>query len=315
MAPQPQSGRASRCVLRDRRSVVTADPHGCRRGGTRHAQFLPRPVRRNRGRQHLPPDRLDTSKMIAAVQRSRAIKEERKNRSSMTKSKNETHEAGEGCFQSDLVSEEAALELAASIAVPASDDSDDGREDQSEESDDAMEGSESNDVEKRRIARLQNYACPRLRRKALMEWVSQRVQEISREDDDDPDNEDQDIRTALMDAIGLASVNVEADLRDVGLDFSRQVSQESVAFSRQVSAEEPEEPGSPLSTGFSRQMSRESCTSQESRIRFADNAVTYLLKPDSEAGPLSIAGPRCWTLDRVLETDVLDSPSAPLSKW
>jgi hypothetical protein len=211
------------------------------------------------------------------------------------------------------------LELAASIAVPASDDSDDGKEERSEESDDDMEGSdnEAMDAQKRRIARLQNYACPRLRRKALMEWVSQRVQEVSREDDDDPDNEDQDIRTALMDAIGLASVNVEADLRDVGLDFSRQVSQESVAFSRQASIEDSDSPRSPAlsATGLSRQVSRDSCTSQESRIRFAESSVTYLLKPDAETTSKSAAGSRYWTLDRVVETDVFDGPSAPLSKY
>lgn len=111
--------------------------------------------------------------------------------------------------------------------------------------DDAEEVEEEQEADVR-LARLQNYACPRLRRKALLGWINQRLHEISREDADEPDIEDQEIRSRLMDAVGNGSVNIEADLQDVSLDFSTPIQvQHKLADSS---------PGS--------------------RIRFADNSVT-----------------------------------------
>lgn len=158
----------------------------------------------------------------------------------------------------------------------------------SEDSEDAMEDDLDEDTTAR-LARLQNYACPKIRRKALLQWVTQRVSEISREDVDEPDNEETEIRSALMDAVGIANMNAEADLRDIQADLVR------LDF---------QAPTSPR-LGDTR-----------SRIRFADSAVTYVLK--LEAGNAiasgSASGPS-WTLDRVLETNVFDSPSGPLCKW
>jgi len=132
-----------------------------------------------------------------------------------------------------------------------------------------------------RLARLQNYACPKIRRKALMQWVTQRVSEISREDVDEPDNEETEIRSALMDAVGIANMNAEADLRDIQADLVR------LDF---------QAPTSPWLGD----------TSPRSRIRFADSAVTYVLKLESDnavatwfASGLENRS-ASWTLDRVL---------------
>jgi len=156
--------------------------------------------------------------------------------------------------------------------------------------DDAQEVSDDLSEEANaRLARLQNYACPKLRRKALLGWVGQRVQEISREDADEPDSEDNEIRSRLMDAVGNGSVNIEADLCDVSLDFCKPIQVHNALAG----------------------------TSSGSRIRFADSSLTYLLKcDDTDDGIdslLSGLGPR-WTFDRVVETSVFDSPSAPLRK-
>lgn len=279
-------------------------------------------MRRNKGRHHLPPDRLDANKMLAAVQRARALKEERKAKRTQPRTDSDQVQEGEHVME-DASSDEATediehsgkheAELASSVgcnngshARVGEDDasSDETPEDaehsgqRESDSDDAMqEDEELDEANLRRYARLENYATPRLRRKALLEWVTQRVQEVSREDAEEPDNEEKDIRTALMDAIGLASVNVEADLRDVNLS-------DEFTLSRQASK---------TSQGSQESLESADATPGGSRIRFADSSVTYLLKPETDV-PVPTAGP-CWTLDRVVETNVFDSPSAPLSKW
>lgn len=286
MAPQPQSGRgASRCILRDRRSVVAAAQHGCKRSGggsgscARYAQFCPRPTRRQR--RQPPPNRLDTQKIVHAAHLARAIK----TRDDCDKpiiecatgdiQEDKDLVSGNMDDQNEDISGVSAASQEANVEVVSIDteNTDNIIEEDQEELDEATNS---------RLARLQNYACPRMRRKALLDWVNQRVHEISREDAEEPDTEDQDIRSALMDAVGQASMNVEADLADVSLDFSK-----------------PLNPECDKSGDIS-----------PSRIRFADSAVTYVLSETEKTA----AGP-CWALDEVLETNVHDSPSAPLGKW
>lgn len=143
--------------------------------------------------------------------------------------------------------------------------------------------------------RMQKYTCKRMRRKALLAWVTGKVQEISREDADEPDDEETEIRTALMEAIGIASVNVENDLGEMDLE-------DLFAPTPMVRQRFPKDPKNHL---------------PGSGIRFADNAVTYLLKLEEaeSAAPELGQGPQ-WKLDGVVEMGVfVDGPSAPLQKW
>lgn len=171
--------------------------------------------------------------------------------------------------------------------VDATEDRMDEGDDNCDDSDDVEEEDEE-DREKARQAMLEKLACPRRRRCLLTGWVNRRVNEICNEDVDEPDSEDEAIRSALMDAIGAASANVETDLSTCTLDLLAYASDCQQAEAAPVS-----------------------------KLNFSSSTLTYVIQPETE-GSLALVpttGNACWTLDQVVETSLLDTPSAPLGKW
>jgi len=173
-----------------------------------------------------------------------------------------------------------------------------------EEAEEEEEEDDDKDDEDGRLKRqmLEKLACPRHRRKTLTGWVTRRCSEICNEDADEPDSEDEEIRSALMDALGAASENVEADLANGYLNLSADDfgTLDLLAWTLE-----------PL-LGYTSEQSP-----QSPKIRFAGSSVTFFIKPEMETtiALVSTTSNTSWMLDSVQETPLLGNVGTPLGKW
>jgi len=279
--PQARGGHASRCIIRDRRCVTPV----ARQGGCGRSRLTRSP--RNHGAWHSAHNSFTSTQILLAVQRSHARKTDRDCRRAFSEYESKRHKRND---EHALIKEDCNQDTSAQAAEePENTDGDQDISAKAAEEPESTDGDIEDDVDvPEPSVRLQEYMCKRMRRKALLAWVAGKVQEISREDADEPDEEEIGIRSVLMDAIGIASVNVEANLNEVCLDelFA------PIAMSQIGDA-------------------------QRSTIRFADTSMTYFLKLQSdESGMPGLKHSPYWTLDGVVETSVyVDGPSAPVQKW
>lgn len=261
--PQARGGHASRCIIRDSRcgTPVVRQP-GCGRSRLTHST-------RNHGVWRSVHNSFTPTQILLAVQRFHARKRDSARRKTCAEAENQRHERNDENTHSKVCNQDTSAKTDADL--------------------DSTGGGTEDDVDEPVLSeRMQEYMCKRMRRRSLLAWVTARVQEISCEDADEPDEEDMGIRSVLMDAIGIASVNVEANLSEVRLDE---------IFAPITIAQTGDAP--------------------RSKTRFADTSMTYFLKLQSEeSGWPGLRRSPYWMLDGVVETSVyIDGPSAPVQKW
>lgn len=159
---------------------------------------------------------------------------------------------------------------------------------------DPKEELEDESARSRRV--LLELLSARHRRKKLGSWMSRRVEEMCVEDEVEPDSEDDALRSSLVEALGGASLNLEANLSDA--------SPERIADTYQLDDEVQDSCcSSPAS-------------SRGSSVSFADSSSMYLMRQIPASKDLmSWTSTPSWHIEEVVDVDVFFSPSAPLRKW
>jgi len=268
--PSCQPGHASRCIIRNARSVVMPPAGGCK-------DIYKRAL--------VPPSRPPASRPDRCTKKSRRTESHQCTPRRRTASgscqadhvrkmhrllSSNTERKKQGATQTD-----AGLDQCQEVGSNAECQKPEDKPEDDVQCDDSASVSASKE-------KLESFACPRRRRKKLLWWVNQRVQEIGDEDAEDPDSEDEDIKSLLMDAVGHATVNVESDMGEDSWDFQTKIS----------------------GTCYNDM-------SPSSKVSFADNTKTYVMTCIGDEAACTIS----WALDSIVDMNVFDSPSAPLRKW